>query len=403
MINLNEEIDLLLEHSLEEEKISLMLEQPLNKEVFRKLDLLLERSEPLSSGEVRSVLNGIGMTKTMVLQKFKDYLKSQKSTPLGAAADAEVADKVKRLAQVFSDIWKDFYSTGTASFSDASEEEPEVTGTDEEPEETGTDEELTEEELEQLQKIQAAAIDLLTKRTILLGPDAYNNMSTINKVGQVIRKYFISKTALRALQEEESPAAPTTPRLRASSASSESETADLLRQLSTKVLIRPEEAAQNFDKLKQKVKVSIIDDNWRALEAPQKEKQFDITSSLIRDAAFDKLSESMVLKEDKMVEIVIDFDELKEKRLDESFLAMFGGWVEHLLKAMFGGSAPPVSIRGTQSDVRAFAKALGGEKSYIDAAKRYGLDHPTTYKNKAKLDNAVKGFEGDTGLAWPFK
>ena len=317
-----------------------------------------------------------------------------------------MADKVKRLAQVFSDIWKDFYSTGTASFTGedggTTTTAPPVSPPTP-PEDPGTDEELTEEELEQLQKIQAAAIDLLTKRTILLGPDAYNNMSTINKVGQVIRKYFISKTALRALQEEESPAAPTTPRLRASSASSESETADLLRQLSTKVLIRPEEAAQNFDKLKQKVKVSIIDDKWRALEAPQKEKQFDITSSLIRDAAFDKLSESMVLKEDKMVEIVIDFDELKEKRLDESFLAMFGGWVEHLLKAMFGGSAPPVSIRGTQSDVRAFAKALGGEKSYIDAAKRYGLDHPTTYKNKAKLDNAVKGFEGDTGLAWPFK
>ena len=396
MDELNKQIDLILEHSLFEEQIGLALEYSLEEEAF-----LDERKSPKKkfnsfvqykiSSIRKKIEAGIGRNEVTRLIG----LRRNDANKFKGAFKAKALDYVEEMEKLLAarEAGEDGGTTTTTP--PVSPPTP--------PEGPGTDEELTGEELKRLQTIQADAIDLLTKRTILLGPAAYNNMSTINKVGRVIRKYFISKTALRALQEEEPPGASTVPRLRGTSASSESETADLLRQLSTKVLIRPEEAAQNFDKLRQKVKVKTIDTKWDALEAPQKEKQLDITSSLIRDAAFDKLSESMVLKEDKMVEIVIDFDELKEKRLDESFLAMFGGWVEHLLKAMFGGSAPPVSIRGTQSDVRAFAKALGGEKSYIDAAKRYGLDHPTTYKNKAKLDNAVKGFESDTGLAWPFK
>ena len=82
---------------------------------------------------------------------------------------------------------------------------------------------------------------------------------------------------------------------------------------------------------------------------------------------------------------------------------MFGGWVEHLLGAMFGVRSPSVSVRGSRRDVESFAKTIGSEKTYIEAAKRYGLDHPTTYKNKAKLDASIKGFERDTGLKWPFK
>ena len=109
------------------------------------------------------------------------------------------------------------------------------------------------------------------------------------------------------------------------------------------------------------------------------------------------------LQEDKLVEIVIDFAKLREQKLDESFLAMFGGWVEHILKAMFGGLNIPVNVRGSDREVQAFATALGREKRYIDVAKRYGLDHPTTYKSKTKLANATKSFERETGLKWPFK
>ena len=101
---------------------------------------------------------------------------------------------------------------------------------------------------------------------------------------------------------------------------------------------------------------------------------------------------------------VLDLEEMKKNKLNESFLAMFGGWIQMMLDDIFRGNySAPVTIRGTQSDVNSFAKAFNGERRYLEAAKRYGLDHPTTYKNKAKLDNAVKSFERDTGLIWPFK
>ena len=109
------------------------------------------------------------------------------------------------------------------------------------------------------------------------------------------------------------------------------------------------------------------------------------------------------LSEGKLVEIVIDFKRLRKKEINESFLAMFGGWVEHILKAMFGELNIPVSIRGTDREVQSFAAAIGSEKRYIDVAKRYGLDHPSTYRSKAQLDAAAKNFQRETGIKWPFK
>ena len=109
------------------------------------------------------------------------------------------------------------------------------------------------------------------------------------------------------------------------------------------------------------------------------------------------------LNEDKLVEIVIDFNEIRKNEMNESFLAMFGGWVEHILKAMFGGLNIPVNVRGSDREVQAFATALGREKRYIDVAKRYGLDHASTYRSKAQLDAAAKNFQRETGIKWPFK
>ena len=115
------------------------------------------------------------------------------------------------------------------------------------------------------------------------------------------------------------------------------------------------------------------------------------------------LGDMILLKEEKLVTIHIDLTELKKQELNESFLSMFGGWVEHILGAMFGVAYPNIKVTGSRGDVQSFARALAGEKNYIEAVKRYGLDHPTTYKNKAKLDRSIKGFERDTGLKWPFK
>ena len=110
-----------------------------------------------------------------------------------------------------------------------------------------------------------------------------------------------------------------------------------------------------------------------------------------------------MLNEDKLTEIVIDFNEIRKNELNESFLAMFGAWIKHILGAMLGGFNIPVSVRGSKGEVESFARAVGSEKKYIETAKRYGLDHPNTYKSQARLGTATKGFEKETGIKWPFK
>ena len=108
-----------------------------------------------------------------------------------------------------------------------------------------------------------------------------------------------------------------------------------------------------------------------------------------------------------MESIEIDLEEMKknEDMLNESFLRMYGTVVELILKQMFGipvfGSSS--TIKGKPADVKAFARAVGNEKRYIEVAKKHGLDDPKTYKQKGKLQKAVKAFESKTGIKWPFK
>lgn len=128
-----------------------------------------------------------------------------------------------------------------------------------------------------------------------------------------------------------------------------------------------------------------------------------LNESQLRVAEELGLNDAQILNEEKLVTLRIDFAELRKQELNESFLAMFGGWVESILKSMFGKTKLQLAVTGSDREVRSFANAISGEKSYMDAVKRYGLDHPTTYKNKAKLDNSIKGFERETGLKWPFK
>jgi len=130
--------------------------------------------------------------------------------------------------------------------------------------------------------------------------------------------------------------------------------------------------------------------------APLNESQLRVAEEL-------GLNDAQNLNEEKLVTLHINFAELRKQELNESFLAMFGGWVESILKSMFGKTKLQLAVTGSDREVRSFANAISGEKSYMDAVRRYGLDHPTTYKNKAKLDNSIKGFERETGLKWPFK
>tara|TARA_R110002051_G_scaffold230783_1_gene292772 strand:+ start:306 stop:659 length:354 start_codon:yes stop_codon:yes gene_type:complete len=114
------------------------------------------------------------------------------------------------------------------------------------------------------------------------------------------------------------------------------------------------------------------------------------------------------LHEDQVIGVEINLEELKQNdQLNESFLHMFGSWISFILKALMGaplyGSSNNINVKGKKEDVVAFATAIGNEKKYIEIAKKHGLQDPQTYKQKSKLDAAVKGFEKVTGIKWPFK
>jgi len=87
-------------------------------------------------------------------------------------------------------------------------------------------------------------------------------------------------------------------------------------------------------------------------------------------------------------------------RLDESWLAMFGGWLEWVLK---GAGVGKFDVTGTRAEVDSFLGALGGERRYLDAAAKFGLNDPRTFQNKLNLMDAIKKFEGETGIRWPIK
>ena len=108
-------------------------------------------------------------------------------------------------------------------------------------------------------------------------------------------------------------------------------------------------------------------------------------------------------KPDDLVPLEINLNANKEGLLNESWLAMFGGAIETILGGMFGGRSVPVSISGTRRQVDSFKTALGSEVRYLKAMKRHGLQDPKVLSNKTRLDRAVRNFEKETGITWPFK
>ena len=110
------------------------------------------------------------------------------------------------------------------------------------------------------------------------------------------------------------------------------------------------------------------------------------------------------INEDKLEEIVIDFDQLRDPELKESFLRAFGFMVKGLLKRMFGGHGPPrAKVKGTPGEIKAFARALGSERDYMATLRDYGLDNPRSIRSRSVLKGRVSDFERKTGLKWPFE
>jgi hypothetical protein len=107
--------------------------------------------------------------------------------------------------------------------------------------------------------------------------------------------------------------------------------------------------------------------------------------------------------QEELVPIVIDLNIKETGEINESFLRLFGTWIQKILGRMFGGPVIPVKIRGDAHKVKQFAQTLYGEKKYIEAYNKHGLNDPQTFKSKAQLKNSVSKFERATGIKWPFK
>jgi hypothetical protein len=94
---------------------------------------------------------------------------------------------------------------------------------------------------------------------------------------------------------------------------------------------------------------------------------------------------------------------LNPETIDEAYLRQLGAQIEFLIKAIFGGSFIPARLKGTQTQMRSFARALGNETRYLRSFERHGLSDKRTLNNRHKLENAIAGFEKETGIKWPFK
>tara|TARA_R100000773_G_C4161943_1_gene79360 strand:+ start:214 stop:558 length:345 start_codon:yes stop_codon:yes gene_type:complete len=109
------------------------------------------------------------------------------------------------------------------------------------------------------------------------------------------------------------------------------------------------------------------------------------------------------LNEEQLKNIVFDLGAARKGELNESILRVFAAWIQYLLSKMFKGRKVPVKVRGTRIEISAFSDALVNEKRYMDYIKKYGLDDPMTYKQKGKLDLAIRNFEREAKINWPIR
>tara|TARA_R110002110_G_scaffold43917_4_gene135915 strand:- start:1409 stop:1744 length:336 start_codon:yes stop_codon:yes gene_type:complete len=101
---------------------------------------------------------------------------------------------------------------------------------------------------------------------------------------------------------------------------------------------------------------------------------------------------------------VLDLSAMAEDQaLNENILHVFAAWIEYLLSKMFKGRRVPVRVRGNKIEIERFTDALVNEKRYMSYIKKYGLDDPMVYKQKSKLDIAIKRFEREAGINWPIR
>ena len=108
---------------------------------------------------------------------------------------------------------------------------------------------------------------------------------------------------------------------------------------------------------------------------------------------------------EELVKDVINLNQL-DTPLNERmrFYSKFAAQVQKaLLSLYYAGVDVPFNILGSSNQIDSFMKALSGEKKYMDAYMSHGLTDHRTLTSRHKLSDAVKRFENETGLKWPFK
>ena len=98
-----------------------------------------------------------------------------------------------------------------------------------------------------------------------------------------------------------------------------------------------------------------------------------------------------------------NFSDSRNGQLNESFLTQFGEIAKIALERALGISDINVLLKGSRGEVESFYKTIQGEKTYLENYLKYGLNNPSTYKSKSYLENAIKNFERNSNLKWPFK
>ena len=96
--------------------------------------------------------------------------------------------------------------------------------------------------------------------------------------------------------------------------------------------------------------------------------------------------------------------DLSNKQLLNELYTQFAADVGALLIDLYhAGINVPFNVRGSSSEIESFMKTLQGEKRYMDSYMNHGLNDSRTMMSKHDLERAIRGFESETGLRWPFK
>ena len=103
-------------------------------------------------------------------------------------------------------------------------------------------------------------------------------------------------------------------------------------------------------------------------------------------------------------QIQINLNRKHKAPLTENTYTDFSNDVYYLMRALGSGdSGLQLSLTGTQPQIMAFFAALQREKKYMDSYVRHGLNNAHTMSSRYDLESAVRKFEFETGLKWPFK